>query len=237
MTQSIVYTPLFKMKQKVYLTLLLTFLLVKANYAQKSSFQIGTQIPLMYSIGFEYETNSKVAFNVQAGILTKPYDAAILNVMKMFGTNEAVVYTIGESFKYGFIFQPSVKYYFNKRYYTGVSYSYYMLFAEASSEDAIQDYYGIRLPPSISTTPLTLQSNLSNIGMYFGRKFNFKNSNVKLLTEISFAKTVYSKSKLMADSRAVPILIDKVDKDLNSYYVDYGYLPSINVFVLVPFKK
>jgi len=34
-------------------------------FAQKSIIQLGTQIPLMYSIGYELDINNKISFNIQ----------------------------------------------------------------------------------------------------------------------------------------------------------------------------
>jgi len=222
------------MRYKYLLLILLPVLFTGTGKSQSSSgLQIGTQIPLIYSVGYEYKTNGKFAFNVQTGILTKPFDKAILSILKMFGTDEAIVSTIGDAFNYGFVVQPAVKYIFNK-YYAGISFSNYTLVAKETPKDAIQNYYGVTLPPRRQSLPLSLKSNLSNVGVSFGRRFSFENSRIILLTEISLSKTFYSGSKLMTDSKDLTNLSTLINKELNSYYIDYGYLPSINLFVLIP---
>ncbi len=227
------------MKHKYKLAILLLLLLSKTGYTQTSSFQIGTQVPLMYSVGYNYETKNKVALNMQAGVLTRPYDQAILQVLKKFGTNEVLVNTIGEAFDYGLIVQPSIKYNFNS-YYAGITYSSYTLVARETPKNAIESYYGVRMPPGVNSSPLRVQSHLSNAGLLFGRKFGFDNSKVELLLEFSLQKTFYSKSNVSAKYSGVAGCCDSsslnnmVDKELNDYYLEYGYLPSINIFLLIP---
>ncbi|MFN8206849.1 MAG: hypothetical protein U0T82_05495 [Bacteroidales bacterium] len=204
---------------------------VMPGLTQTASVQIGTQVPLFYSAGFELEAKNGLAFNFQSGILTKPYDAAILGTLKLFGTDEAIVNTIGEAFDYGFILQPSVKYHF-KKWYTGLSYSYYSLVASDAPASLIENYYGITLPVTARNKELQLNSELQNAGILFGREFQFKNPGWQLSLELSLAKTFWSRSRLSNDNGDLPRLSAPIDEELNQYFIEYGYLPSINVFLV-----
>jgi len=222
------------MKNKICLVLLPVVILMGTAFSQSSAFQAGTQIPLMYSIGYEYHSKGNFAINAQAGLLTKPYDKAILSILTLFGSDEALVNTIGEAFNIGFIVQPTIKYYLNNAWFVGITGSYYRLTAKETPKDAIENYYGIALPPFVLSTPLQIRSNLSNVGVNFGRRFNFRNTNVKLAIELSCSKTIYSKSKILSDSPALVRLSDLIDNELDECYMSYGYLPSVNIFIVLP---
>ena len=98
--------------------------------------------------------------------------------------------------------------------------------------DAIESYYGVSFPfrPRIGYQyDLTLTSGLHNAGIKIGRKFFLKNPSFEIRTEFDFAKTFASKSKLTADEGDVSRISDEIDKELNDYYLKYGYLPALNI--------
>ena len=64
---------------------------------------LGTQIPLKYDLGFEYKFLPKFSSNLNFGILTKPYDAAILGIIQAFGLEEGYINMIGNAFKLGLV--------------------------------------------------------------------------------------------------------------------------------------
>jgi hypothetical protein len=189
----------------------------------------------MYSIGYEYNLNNKLSFNAQVGILTKPYDAAILGILELFGTDEPIVNTIGEAFNIGYIIQPTIKYNFNKSY-LGLSYSFFSLKANESPVDVLENYYEITLPIRVKENELELRSDLHNIGLVLGRKFQFKDPTIKIHLEVSLAKTIGSNSKISSQYGDLENLSQIIDEELDTYYIDYGYLPSINIFIVKEIK-
>lgn len=222
---------------KRFLSLLLFLVLFSEliEFGQSTSIFIGTQVPLVYSAGFEMESGFGLAFNAQAGILTKPYDQAILEMLKKLGTDEALTNTIGHAFNYGFVLQPALKYHF-KSWYTGIHYSYFSLVASDAPADLIQNYYGISIPILFRNNTFRLNSELMNAGALIGREFHLKNPIWQINLELSLGKTFWSSSKLTSDSGELPRLSAAVDEKLNEYYLDYGYLPSLNVFIVRKIK-
>lgn len=211
--------------------LLLTIQLIKA---QTSSVQIGTQFPLMYAVGYEYQFKNDISFNFQAGVLTKPYDEIILNVLESYSDNKALMSTIGEAFKYGLIIQPTLKYNFSKNY-IGLYYSYFWLYAEDTPMEAFENYYGVSLPIGIRQDEMKLRSELLNIGLMYGRRFYFKNPSFQIWLELSLAKTCWSYTELTHEDYNFESLSNSVDEELNEYYMKYGYLPSLNIYFIKSF--
>lgn len=205
---------------------------------QQTQLQVGTQIPLNYSIGVEQQVSRKFSVNFQAGILTSPYDQIILEVLKKFGTSEALTNTIGDAFSIGYMLQPTFKFNFGKNYF-GLDYSFYSLIANDVPVDAIENYYSVTLPKRQinRTNNFTLTSNLHNLGILYGRLFQFRNPHLHLKLEFSIAKTFSSSSTLTAEYGDVSHISPKIDDELNQYYIDYGYLPSLNVFLVYVLGK
>jgi hypothetical protein len=185
----------------------------------------------MYSGGFELELKKGLAFNAQVGILTKPYDAAILEALRLFGTNEALVNTIGDAFSYGFVLQPSIKYHYRKLI-AGFTYSYFSLVAKDAPLNLIEKYYNVSLPPAYRNIQLRLDSKLQNAGVLVGRRFYLKNPAWQIILECSLAKTFWSRNRLTAGNVDINFLSTAIDLKLQEYYIDYGYLPSINIFLV-----
>lgn len=199
-------------------------------FSQSSRIQIGTQIPLNYSLGYEYQPNEKFSFNVQGGILTKPYDVTILEILKALGTKNAIIFAIKKSFNFGYVFQPTFKYHFSD-YYIGAAYSFYSLYSNNVEASDLYRRFNMISIDLFNSNLIKLKSNLSNAGIVFGRDFELKDPSWKITLEGSIQKTFYSKSKLYSDIGVVTSLSDKVSDELNIYYIEYGYLPSINIFI------
>lgn len=228
------------MKLKRFFTICTLLFSTTQLFSQRAHLQIGTQIPLNYSVGFEYQIiSNRLAGNMQVGILTSPYDAAILEILKAFGTDEALTNTIGNAFSTGIIAQPSVKYCWKKNY-IGLNYSYYGLKALEAPVEAIETYYDTDIPErNTNKKEFTLKSNLSNAGLFYGRKFTFKEyPKLGLNLELALQKTFSSNSKLEGFSRREPERLNTLISDeLNTVYLAYGYLPSVNIFFVYTIGK
>lgn len=218
----------------VILVLTLLIMVVRPSSAQTFSVQAGSQVPLFYAMGVEYELKSGMALNIQTGLLTQPFDASILNVLELFGTEDAVIGVIGEAFSYGYISQPSLKYHY-KDYYGGMTYSFFSLRANEIPVVALERYYGISVPDVWHSRGMRLSSNLHNAGIVLGREFHLHDSGFKILVEVSVAKTLWSKSILTSSSVELGMMSDMLDRGLYDYYLKYGYLPSVNIFLAKTF--
>jgi hypothetical protein len=224
----------------VFKIILSLFVLLLSPFirSQGSELAIGNQIPLIYTIGYEHKLKQPFSLNMQVGLLTKPYDKAILSTLKLFGTDEAIINTIGDAFTYGLCLQPTFKYHYKKNYF-GVYYSYYNLNAKDAPIQAIESYYGFSIPTRTSRTEriFNLVSNLHNAGVMYGRRIAFKNLKLELRLEFAIAKTFASTSFLYGSSGfSNPTLNSLIDQKLGTYYLQYGYLPSFNVFFVYKFN-
>jgi hypothetical protein len=214
------------MLRYIFFLVLIAFAL--QTRAQQSEVFAGVQVPLFYTVGYQQKLNNHFTLTGQVGILTSPFNVALMNIMKQFDANEVLVNTIGNAFSMGINIQPTLKWHFN-HFYIGVSYSWLRLTAKDSPSDLIQSYYGISLP-SLWEYDLKLKSDLHNAGLVFGREFFFKKAPVSIHLDLMVLKTFASKSYLENSTDMVMSkLSDAINQRLNYYYIHYGFLPSLNL--------
>ncbi len=199
--------------------------------------KVGTQIPIQYAVQYDYKFHPKWSGNVQVGVLTKPYDQAILSILKSLGVDQEIVNVLTSAFNFGLITQAGMNYHFKKNY-VGVTGSWIHLQAADTPVSAVEAAFNVNIasypqrPRQSAKTPisLTLSSDLYNAGILYGRRFTFKNPKIELHTEFSFAKVLGSSSYIDSAQKSLESLSTVVDNELKTDYLDYGYLPSINVF-------
>jgi hypothetical protein len=226
--------------KNIILIILITFSL--GSLLAQSSIKIGTQIPIQYALQYDYQFHPRWSGNVQAGVLTKPYDQVILSLLKSLGVAQEIVNVLTSAFNFGIITQVSANYHFKKNYVC-VTGSWLHLQAADAPVSAVETAFGVSVasyplrPRQIAKTPvtLTLSSDLYNVGILYGRRFIFKNPKIELHTEFSFAKVLGSSSYVESPQRSVESLSAIVNNELKTDYLDYGYLPSINVFFVYKF--
>ena len=69
-----------KIKPVVFIILVTASL---SSFSQTHQIKIGTDIPIQYMIGYKFSSVTGLGFTVHAGILTKPYNDIILNIIEL----------------------------------------------------------------------------------------------------------------------------------------------------------
>lgn len=229
--------------KKIFLSLGIICTCASHSIAQGFAVTLGTQVPLQYNIGLEYEFSKRITGSLSLGVLTKPYDKIILQAMNALGTDEALTNTIGTAFSYGLIVQPGVHWHFSKKYYAGIYGQYMYLQANDAPKDLIESYYGVTLtaPKAPRNQPpesdLIVSSNLYNAGLLIGRRFFFKNPRLQARIEVALAKTLYSYSSVSSTNYYLSNLSSEVNTELSYYYWNYGYIPTLNIYLSFKLHK
>jgi hypothetical protein len=65
----------------------------------KSNLFIGTQVPLQFTLGYDYRFTNRFSSRIQAGLLTKPYEGLIVNSLEAFGMDKYLSRVIKKAFK------------------------------------------------------------------------------------------------------------------------------------------
>lgn len=199
--------------------------------SQKLAVKVGTAIPLNYHVGLDYQFHDKFSAGLNLGLLTYPYNLAIYSILGAFDIDDAIINTIGGAFNYGLIAQPEIRYHFKKNYF-GILYSYYYLSAKETPIDAMQNYYGNNLQDrnTLRNKEFSLGCQLHNAGLLYGRIIPLKNEKMQIRLELSLSKTFASSSKMSTErSLSLTKINEQIQTELNSYFIQYAYLPSINV--------
>ncbi len=208
---------------------------------QKVAIYAGTQIPVKYDIGFEYKISPKISANFNIGILTKPYDEAILGILEEFGVSQPYIKMIGNTFKIGIVGDLGVRYHYKKNYF-GIYGQNIYLFAQTSPTDQVERNLNIKITRNITfgnrTAPqLDLKSNLWQMGLLYGRRFELKNPKYEFKAELALSANLTSTSKMYLDGIENAKLSELIDSELKPVYKDYAYLPSLNVYFVYKFLQ
>lgn len=226
--------------------LLVTLILMGSSLSlfAQHKIKLGSQIPIQYAIQYDYQFHPKWSANAQIGVLTKPYDDVILNVLGVLGVEQEIVNVLNSAFKLGVVAQLGSNYHFGKNY-VGALGSWIHLNAADTPVSAVEAAFNVSVASyptrprqsNLNPVSLTLASDLYNVGILYGRRFTFANPKIELHTEFSFAKTIASSSYVESTQRALESLSTIVDAELKTTYLDYGFLPSINVFFVYKFGR
>ncbi len=234
------------MKKITFLILLL--MLMKSNsWGQESEKSVrhyikaGSEIPLQYAIQYEMRTGNSFSVNAQFGVLTDPYNDAIIFTLESFGVDDKTIRLIENAFQFGLIIDVGVNYHFGKNY-MGVYGQWINLTAADTPFELVENYLGISfpIPPFIPdfVPEVSLQSELFQLGLLYGRRFSFKNHPaIEIHTEFAVSKNLGSRSKLSSENVEVDFVNDQVDKELDAIFSDYAYIPTLNIFFVYQFGK
>jgi len=202
-------------------------------------FKAGIEIPLQYAIQYEMRAGDRFSVNTQFGVLTNPHNDAILFTLESFGVDEKTIRLIENAFQFGLVVDLGGNYHFGKNY-VGVYGQWINLTAADTPFELVESYFGIVLPvPPIVpgfTPELSLQSELFQLGLLYGRRFSFKNHPaIEIHTEFAVSKNLGSRSKLSSEDIEVDIVNQQVDNELDDVFSDYAYIPTINIFFVYQF--
>ena len=203
----------------------------------------GVEIPLQYALQYDLRFYEKLSINVQAGILTRPFNDAILTTLEFFGTDENTIQLIENAFQFGTILDVGCNYHFGGNY-IGLFSQWIDLKAGDTPFQLIESYFGFEFPPLPIPLPPTLtpkvylKSDLFQLGFLYGRRFTFKNNpRTEIHIEIAFSKNIYSNSSLSSDHFEVNSLNNLVDSELISIYSKYAYIPTVNFYFTYRLNK
>ncbi len=237
----------------LYLLWLLAAYLVGPESAsgQQKSHQImaGTQFPVHWGLGYQYNHHKHFSGRVQVGLLTAPYDKFIIYSMEAFGFDQKYSKALDQSFKLGIVGTVNPQYRFGNNY-LGVQGQMAYLRGSISLEEAAQLLLDSKVPvPDLSQLPIILpdfstRSNLFLLGITYGKEFTLSDPRFALRPEIGFTKIIAARNHFSIDIDVldqlppVKVYYHNLDERLKSYYLTYGYIPSISLYlVYTPGKK
>jgi len=240
----------FKIVCKHTLSLLIIFFLINKSFAQKNYILLGSDVPLQYALGYEYKPIKWLGIQAKVGVLTKPYNQAILGIMSLFGTDDKIVKIIDGAFNMGTLGTLTLNFHAKKWYY-GLQVQYISLSASDVPDHLVANYFGynfnpvgvlnVALPtPKVS---ITMQSNLLQAGACIGRRVTIAPW-AEARFELAFAKNIWNKSSVNTSNinqtifglqHSSQYLEGAINNKLNKTYTQYAYTPSINIYWVFKF--
>lgn len=240
---------LLMMIKKLFTLQLLLLLISHHNFAQQSRSNVfaGTQFPLQFTAGYQYQLHPVVSLRVQAGAMAHPLDKIFLYSMEQSGLDKNLSRIIKESFTVGYLGTAGVNVHYRK-YYFGLYGQYVHLRGQGPLTEALYTYYKKDLPtipaefqPLLDGLQLKWQSNIWNAGLLMGRKFLLPNPRFAIHTELGFTRTFSSANSFASNNAFLDqtSLADQIyarlDQEFDNAFRKYGYYPSINIYFFYHF--
>lgn len=213
-------------------------------FGQKHSVKIGTDIPLQYAIGYDYQISQRFSTGIKFGVLTTPYDEILLGLFELFGANENVIEVIKNGYEYGLILELGGNYHFGKNHLIGLSGQFIDLRSSQARAEAIETMLGIDfsdLPGPIQDAApddiYSVKSNLYQLVVRYGWTKQLKNPRFKIRPEVSLSINLSSYTQVQSDEYDISDIQDDVNDFMKTFYHHYGYIPTFGVYFVYTFGK
>jgi len=202
------------------------------------------EAPVQVGVGFEASLTNRFSLSLQIGLLRDPNSTLMIKSFEAFGMDEEIVEMVENSFKGGVVFEAGLNYNFRKSY-VGVYYQQLNLRGGSSPASVYQsqfdtDINALPVKPNSTVqieTSLTIQSNLSQLGFLYGKRFVLKNPRFEIDVEAGISKNVGSVTKVTSENREVGTLNNTVNKKLDDWYAQYAYIPSLTLAFVYNLNK
>lgn len=194
------------------------------------------ETPVQFGVGVEALFTNRFSLSFQVGLLREPNSTLMMKSFEAFGADKEIVRMVENAFKAGIILETGLNYNF-KRSYVGVFYQQINL----RSGDSPASTYETQFNTDINTlavkpgridqveTSVTIQSNLSQLGILYGRRFVLRNPKFEIDLEAGISKNIGSFTKVTSENREVSTFSKEVNKELDDWYAKHAYIPSLTV--------
>jgi hypothetical protein len=241
------------MKNKIYLIILLSLMsasvMAQYNYrnttvpqkTNSSYFKIGTQIGLQHSLIYDHRITDGFSINAGLGLIASPYTGMTFSNLERKGLISAGEHTIlDRSFRSGITYQLGANFHFEKNY-VRVFGQLAHLNAKLPITDLANLYLKTNIPPFADfLNPIDIKSNIPMVGLLYGRRFSLGPKS-EIHAEASISKTLghnttYRTGTFIDNIGIVnDIAYSGIDNDLDRYFKNSGWFPSLNVYYVYKF--
>lgn len=202
----------------------------------------GLQVPLNYTLGYEYRFSRRLSVQAQAGLIAAPFDRYTLKLLEGFGLDPTLSGVIDRSFRQGSLIRLGMGIHANSAWH-GTIFGQYIHFSAGpiTPADGLEVYFNRDLSGfSLLNSPafvFNLQSNLLIGGVRVGRSFAFSNSRFGLNTELSLGKifktqNTFSSNRSVIDGLGVTQRLHAdLDGEIDTKLRQHGFLPTLNVLL------
>jgi hypothetical protein len=213
-------------------------------FAQRSSIKVIAEFPLHFGIGYEGQIGKAFSAGGSVGVLTSPNSDLIITYLRFIGTEEELVLIIEDAFQLGIVGEVNFNYNFGRNY-IGIFSQVIGAQAGDASPELIQNYFGVDLNDyplksggsSAAEKNLTIKTRLYQLGLQYGRRFPLKDQRFEIDAEIGLSANIGSKSKIYSDNRDFSELNERVNIELQNFYKDYAFIPSMGVMFIYKFAR
>jgi hypothetical protein len=194
------------------------------------------EVPVQMGVGFEASLSHRFSLSLQAGVLRDPNSTLMMETFKAFGNDEEIVQMIEKSFKHGLVIEGGLNYNIGKSY-VGVFYQQINLGSGESPASAYESQFNTDINllavkpgrPTLVEKSVNIQSNLSQVGILYGRRFALVNPKFEIDVEAGISKNIDSVTKVTSENREVDLFSQEVNQELDAWFARHAIIPSLMV--------
>jgi hypothetical protein len=193
------------------------------------------EAPVQVGVGLEASLTNRFSLSIQTGLLREPNSALMMKSFEAFGADKEIILMIEDAYKSGVILEAGLNYNFKKSY-VGLFYQQINLKSGNSPAYIYETQFDTDVNtlsvkpgrPVLVETNLIIQSNLSQLGFLYGRRFMLKNPKYEIDVEVGISKNIGSVTKVTSKNREVDTLSKEVNMELDDWYSGHAYIPSVS---------
>lgn len=194
------------------------------------------EAPVQVGVGLEASLTNRFSLSLQTGLLREPNSTLLMKSFEVFGADKEIILMIENAFKSGLVLEGGLNYNFGKSY-VGLFYQQINLRSGNSPASAYETQFNTDINelavkpgrPVLVETNLVIQSNLSQLGVLYGRRFMLRNPKYEIEVEFGISKNIGSVTKVTSRNREVDTLSKEVNMELDDWYSGHAYIPSVTV--------
>jgi hypothetical protein len=194
------------------------------------------EAPVQVAVGLEASLTNRFSLSLQTGLLREPNSTFLMKSFEVFGADKEIILMIENAFKSGLVLEGGINYNFGKSY-VGLFCQQINLRSGNSPASTYETQFNTDINelavkpgrPVLVETNLVIQSNLSQLGVLYGRRFMLRNPKFEIDVEAGISKNVGSVTKVTSKNREVDTLSKEVNMELDNWYSGHAYIPSATV--------
>ena len=239
---------------RVLIAIILAVFIINPNEANAQravqGLHFGFKLPYTYNIGYYQRFTPRIGIHADVQIVTFPFSTVPLGFMEMWGADQKLTAILEEPFSIGAGVDIGGHYYFgsdNRRYYVGLSVQWMNLLKRDVSDEVINEAFGVELDgpefpvgpitKADSKKPLTLNTNYVQMGVFVGKKWQLYSPEWEVRVEVALSMNVFSHHNLQSDYRYITPVATQANEELKAMMRKYGWLPSLNIFLVYKFDR
>jgi hypothetical protein len=219
-------------------------LAVSSAFSQSKSIRVGVEVPFQTAVGFENQFHEWFSFHGQFGVISVPWNNALLRQWRGMGMSNQATDVLEPAFEFGTVAGLGARYYFNKhtvRNYVGPIFFYVNNYQSDISDISVARMFNKNMhsfplgpiPQSMSAEPLTISTKFIQLGLQYGYRIKMRRDDREIRLELNISKNLWSRHFIESDYRYLGSFKETVNQEFKTLYKKHAYITTVNLYYII----